>query len=37
LAKIKPDKIEEAMIADTAEFKLSSSDVYSEAEDFLAV
>jgi len=37
LAKIKPDKIEEAMISDTAEFKMSTSDVFSEAKDFLAV
>ena len=36
LAKIKPDKIEKAMISDTAEFKMSTSDVYSAPEDFLS-
>ena len=36
LAKIKPDRIEEAMIADTAEFKMSASDIFSEAKDFLS-
>ena len=37
LAKIKPDKVEKAMISDTAEFKMSASDIYSEEKDFLTV
>lgn len=37
LAKIKPDKIEKAMLADTAEFKMTSSDIYSEPVDFLGL
>lgn len=36
LAKIKPDKIEKAMISDVAEFKMSAADIYSEAKDFLS-
>jgi hypothetical protein len=36
LEKIKPDKIEKAMISDAAEFKMSASDIYSEATDFLS-
>lgn len=37
LAKIKPDKIEKAMISDTAEFKMSAADIYSEEQDFLTI
>ena len=35
LAKIKPEKIEKAMISDTAEFKMTVSEIYSEEEWFL--
>jgi hypothetical protein len=35
LAKIKPERVEEAMLADTAEFKITTSEIYSEEEKFL--